>query len=116
MKSRLRSLATLSVIAVLAATAGAQERDRSKIPDQYKWNLADIYPSDASWRAAKEAFAAEIPALEKFKGTLTSSPSALVVREPAGRPGHARQPASGDAAGDDAGGRDVRRGGRLRRP
>jgi oligoendopeptidase F len=66
-------------LAVLAVTLGAQERDRSKIPDQYKWNLADIYPSDASWRAAKEAFAAEIPALEKFKGTLTSSPSALAT-------------------------------------
>ncbi|HKF66224.1 MAG TPA: oligoendopeptidase F [Vicinamibacterales bacterium] len=77
MKPHLRSLATLSVIAVLAVTVGAQERDRSKIPDKYKWNLADIYPSEASWRAAKDAFAAEIPALGKFKGTLTASPSAL---------------------------------------
>ena len=77
MKPHLRSLATLSLIAGLAVTVGAQERDRSKIPDKYTWNLADIYPSDASWRAAKDAFAAEIPALGKFKGTLTASPSAL---------------------------------------
>src|SRR5215510_3504085 len=77
MKPHLRSLATLAVIAVLAVTLGAQERDRSKIPDKYEWNLADIYPSEASWRAAKDAFAAEIPALGKFKGTLTASPSAL---------------------------------------
>jgi len=77
MKPHLRSLATLPVIALLAVTVGAQERDRSKIPDKYKWNLADIYPSDASWRAAKEAFAAEVPTLEKFKGKLTTSPAAL---------------------------------------
>src|SRR5262249_2301498 len=77
MKPQLRSLATLSLIAGLAVTVGAQERDRSKIPDKYTWNLADIYPSDASWRAAKDAFAAEIPALGKFKGTLTASAAAV---------------------------------------
>jgi oligoendopeptidase F len=74
---RLLSLFTVAGLAVLAVTLAGQERDRSKIPDKYKWNLADIYPSDASWRAAKEAFAAEIPALAKFKGTLASSPAAL---------------------------------------
>jgi oligoendopeptidase F len=77
MKPHLRPLVALPVLAVLTAALGAQERDRSKIPDKYKWNLADIYPSDASWRAAKEAFAAEVPQLGKFKGTLTTSPSAL---------------------------------------
>jgi oligoendopeptidase F len=77
MKLRPRALLIVSWLAVLAALLGAQERDRSKIPDKYKWNLTDIYPSDASWRGAKEAFAAEIPSLEKFKGKLTASPSAL---------------------------------------
>src|SRR5580765_1217078 len=77
MKKQLRLLAAAIALAVLAVTLGAQERDRSKLPDKYKWNLADIYPSDASWRAAKEAFAAEIPSLERFKGKLTTSPSAL---------------------------------------
>jgi oligoendopeptidase F len=77
MKCLLRPLGTVFALAVLTVTLGAQERDRSKIPDKYTWNLADIYPSDASWRAAREAFAAEIPSLEKFKGKLTTSPSAL---------------------------------------
>src|SRR5262245_19385801 len=77
MKRLLPPLVIVAALAVLVVTLGAQERDRSKIPDKYKWNLADIYPSEASWRAAKEAFAAEIPALEKFKGRLTASPSAL---------------------------------------
>src|SRR6185369_1915405 len=72
-----RSLASLAMLVALAVTLGAQGRDRSKIPDKYKWNLADIYPSDASWRAAKEAFAAALPALAAFKGRLTTSPAAL---------------------------------------
>jgi hypothetical protein len=40
----------------------AQERDREKIPDKYKWNLEDLYPTDAAWRAAKERLAGEVPA------------------------------------------------------
>jgi oligoendopeptidase F len=77
MKRLIRPVLVASALAVLTVTLAAQERDRSKIPDKYKWNLADIYPSDASWRAAKDAFAAEIPSVSKFKGKLMSSPSTL---------------------------------------
>ena len=45
----------------LMLTVSAQERDRARIPDKYKWNLADIYPSDAAWRAAKDRLSADIP-------------------------------------------------------
>ena len=55
-----------------------QERDRAKIADKYKWNLADIYPSEAAWRKQKEAITAEIPKLGEFQGTLGASPEALV--------------------------------------
>ena len=54
-------LATMTLAAV-SLTAVSQERDRAKIEDKFKWNLADIYPSDAAWRAAKDKLAAEIPA------------------------------------------------------
>ena len=77
MKRLLRPVLVATVLSVLAVTPGAQERDRSKIPDRYKWNLTDIYPSDAAWRAAKEAFAAEMPSVGKFKGKLMSSPATL---------------------------------------
>jgi oligoendopeptidase F len=77
MKRLIRPVLVASALAVLTITLAAQERDRSKIADKYKWNLADIYPSDASWRAAKDAFAAEIPSIGKFKGKLMSSPSTL---------------------------------------
>src|ERR1051326_2530497 len=72
-----RSLAVASALAAVAVTLAAQDRDRSAIPEKYKWNLADVYPSDAAWRAAKDAFAAEIPSLGKYKGRLMSSPSTL---------------------------------------
>src|SRR5216684_5726374 len=68
---------TAATLAVLTFSAVAQERDRSKIPDRYKWNLADIYPTDAAWRAAKDTLAAELPQLRQYQGTLTSSASTL---------------------------------------
>jgi oligoendopeptidase F len=55
----------------------AQERDRSKIPDQYKWDLTAIYPSDQAWRTAKEQLVAELPKIRELQGTLASSPKHL---------------------------------------
>jgi oligoendopeptidase F len=74
MKPRLFAI-ILSLAATL--TLGAQERDRAKIADRYKWNLADIYPSDAAWRAAKDTLAANLPQLRQYKGKLTSSAAVL---------------------------------------
>ena len=55
----------------------AQERDRAKVADAYKWNLADIYPREAAWRAQKERIAAEMPKLREFQGKLGASPQTL---------------------------------------
>ena len=70
---------TLIVVlaAVCSAAALAQERDRAKIPEQYTWNLAEIYSSDAAWRAAKDKLAAELSSLKRFEGKLASSASTL---------------------------------------
>ena len=75
--SRVRRFAALTLCIAFSLAAGAQQRDRAKIPDALKWNLADIYASDAAWRGAKEAFAAEMPTLGRFKGRLTSSATAM---------------------------------------
>ena len=63
----------LLVIVAITGAMSAQERDRSKIPDKYKWNLADIYPDVAAWRAAKDKLAAELPKIRTYQGTLGSS-------------------------------------------
>jgi len=66
------------MLAVPMATGGAaQERDRTRIEDKYKWNLADIYPSEEAWRAAKERLVSEIPEIRSFRGSLAQSAARL---------------------------------------
>src|SRR5437773_12115737 len=72
---------TLSFLGLLLAAANSsvsQERDRSKIPEQYQWNLADIYPTDDAWKKAKEQLIAEISNIEQYRGTLGQSPEKLL--------------------------------------
>jgi oligoendopeptidase F len=72
-----RRFIVAACVVAASLAAGAQERDRTKIPDSLKWNLSDIYASDAAWRGAKEAFAAEMKTLARFRGQLTSSAGTL---------------------------------------
>jgi oligoendopeptidase F len=67
----------LVLFAVSTPVSQAQERDRSKLSDEYKWDLTAIYPSDQAWRAAKEKLASELPKLREFQGALASSASRL---------------------------------------
>ncbi len=74
----LRSLpGALVLIAASTLVSQAQEHDRSKVPDEFKWDLTAIYPSDQAWRAAKEKLISEVPKLRQFQGTLASSASRL---------------------------------------
>jgi oligoendopeptidase F len=57
--------------------AHVKERDRSRIPERYQWDLRDIYPDDAAWEAAKKEFVARFPAVSTFAGTLGQSASGL---------------------------------------
>ncbi len=63
--------------ATVAPPPLSQERDRSKIPDKYKWDLTALYPSDEAWHRAKEELIAEIPTLREGQGNLASSAAAL---------------------------------------
>jgi oligoendopeptidase F len=56
---------------------GAQERARADVPEEHRWNLADLYPTVEAWRAAKDRLAAEVPRLAAFKGRLESSAAVL---------------------------------------
>jgi oligoendopeptidase F len=58
-------------MSVTATTGVAAERE------QDRWNLADLYPTTEAFDAARQAFAARLPELEKHRGTLASSPAAL---------------------------------------
>ena len=68
----------MAVFAVaVAASPGAQERTRETTDPKYKWNLADLYPSDEAWRAEKEKLAASLGEAKAFAGTLGTSPAQL---------------------------------------
>jgi oligoendopeptidase F len=67
----------LVLFAASTLASHAQERDRSKVPDEDKWDLTAIYPSDQAWRGAKEKLASELPKLRQFQGILASSASRL---------------------------------------
>src|SRR4051812_1893077 len=75
--SRSRSIAMVCLVVALTITAGGQSRDRSQTPEKFKWNLAEIYPSEAAWRAAKGKLAAGLLQLRQFQGKLSSSAATL---------------------------------------
>ena len=64
-------------VAGMTVWVTAQDRDRAKVADTYKWNLTDVYASQAAWRQQKEKIAAEIPRIREFQGKLGSSPATL---------------------------------------
>lgn len=53
------------------------ERERSAIPDNYKWRLDDIYTSDDAWRSAKQNLVAELSTIETYRGRVAQSPQTL---------------------------------------
>ncbi len=57
----------------------SSERDRSKIPDTYKWDLGDVYPDDGAWREAKQQLLSQIPGLGHYKGRVTESAPTLLA-------------------------------------
>ena len=67
----------VAAVTCMSVLTIGQERDRAKIADKYKWNLADIYPNEAAWRTQKDAIKGELPKLREFRGTLGSSPQTL---------------------------------------
>jgi oligoendopeptidase F len=80
------TLCILGLSLAASSSALSQQRDRSKIPESYRWNLADLYPTDDAWKTAKEAFSGKIGAsgkeegvMQPFRGKLSESPQTLLA-------------------------------------
>jgi oligoendopeptidase F len=73
------TLCILGLSLAASSSALSQQRDRSKIPDTYKWNLGDLFPTEDAWRRDKDAFIAKLPAVKQFKGKLGESPQSLLA-------------------------------------
>ena len=72
---RASRLALLAAALAAAIPAGAKER--SEIPERYKWKLSDLYPSDDAWRTARDDLAKRIAGLAAYKGKLGESAEGL---------------------------------------
>ena len=55
-----------------------RERDRTIIPDKYKWDLTDIYESDDAWASAKQKLISEFPGISRYQGKLSESPQQIL--------------------------------------
>src|SRR4051794_24722851 len=62
------ALVWIGIITMTATSAVAGER--KDVPDKYKWNLADLYPSEAAWTKAKDDLSKRLPDLAKHRGQL----------------------------------------------
>ena len=51
---------------------------RSEIPEQFKWDLTAIFPSDEAWEKEYEALKAEPEKIASFRGKLGQSASNLL--------------------------------------
>jgi len=65
-------------LTVWASPVGVGEDERDRIPDKYKWNLGDIFPTEAAWEAAYKKVEGIVEAAKAVKGTLGKSPEALL--------------------------------------
>ena len=80
----LRTLAFACAVALFAMTPAStiaetgKVKQRSEIEDKYKWDLSELYPSDAAWETGMEQFKAQIPQMEQFKAKLASSAQTLL--------------------------------------
>ncbi|MBP7147929.1 MAG: oligoendopeptidase F [Acidobacteria bacterium] len=65
---------SLNVGLCLLATGLAVAADRAQVPEKYRWNLADLFPSREAFVQAKQQVTARIPEMAKFEGRLGESP------------------------------------------
>jgi len=62
-----------------ATSSLSTERDRSKIPPHYTWDLGPVYSDFEAWKAAKDQLLADVARIDAFRGTLAGSPAHLLA-------------------------------------
>lgn len=72
-------IVSAAVLATCQNRVLSQTRERSQIPDQDKWKLEDLYPSDHVWTEAKQKLTAQLDEITQYKGKLANSASQLLA-------------------------------------
>lgn len=58
--------------------AVSQMKVRDELPEKYKWNLTDLYATDAAWKEEKEQIQQKMQEIASHRGKLTQSATALL--------------------------------------
>jgi oligoendopeptidase F len=78
MSRSIRRLIVLAAAAAAIATVAAAAGDDASTDTRYRWDLTDLYPSEAAWAAAKDAVSEGVPALTACRGHLADSAQRLL--------------------------------------
>ncbi|MDZ4806443.1 MAG: oligoendopeptidase F [Candidatus Eisenbacteria bacterium] len=76
----LPSLACMALLVIVAACPMPQAHatERSEVDAKYKWDITDLYATEADWEAARERLAGKVTAINTYKGRLGESPAVLL--------------------------------------
>ena len=69
----------LIVILWLVPFCVSGQKERSEIPDKYKWDLTPLFKSDEAWETEKNDLVTRLNEIEHFKGTIMQSSSDLLA-------------------------------------
>lgn len=61
-----------------STVAVSQMKVRDELPDQYKWDLTDLYASDEAWRGEKDKLKTDIQKMAEYRGKLTGNATTLL--------------------------------------
>ncbi|MBD1431518.1 oligoendopeptidase F [Sphingobacterium sp. DN00404] len=67
-----------AVMLFSTTVAVSQMKVREELPEKYKWNLADLYATDAVWKEEKERIQQQMQEVISYKGKLTQSATFLL--------------------------------------
>src|ERR1035437_7244269 len=68
----------LVTLFLITSSSFAQTLQRKDVPENYKWNLGDIYKSRQDWLADKDVISKKIDEIVKYKGHLAESSDQLL--------------------------------------
>lgn len=77
MKIKNQFLSILFMVIFMTSLLTAQYEKRSDIPEKYKWNLSDIYKSNAEAKAEFENVLSKVESISSYKGKLGESAQTL---------------------------------------
>jgi len=75
---RLLTLAALALTMLVYTATADEPKERSEVPDQYKWDLSSMYASREAWDADKKKFESMLPEVREFKGHLADGGETLL--------------------------------------